>query len=83
MSYESNEWMKDGSCRDMPPEIFFPRDEETQDIALRACGSCAVRDVCLNYALKNRIDHGVWGGSTEEQRRQIHRAERKQSNSAA
>ena len=30
--------------------------------ALRICGQCPVREACLDYALKNQIQHGVWGG---------------------
>jgi len=27
--------------------------------------------MCLEYALENRIDHGVWGGCSERERRRI------------
>ncbi len=60
----------------MPPELFFSHDETDKAIALRACGSCAVREICLDYAMEHRIDHGVWGGATEEQRRQLRRVAR-------
>jgi WhiB family redox-sensing transcriptional regulator len=30
-----------------------------------------VKDECLEHALVNRIDHGVWGGSSERERRRI------------
>jgi WhiB family redox-sensing transcriptional regulator len=33
-----------------------------------------VKDQCLNYALDNRIDHGVWGGTSERERRRILKA---------
>jgi WhiB family redox-sensing transcriptional regulator len=31
---------------------------------------------CLEYALANRVDHGVWGGTSERERRRILRAHR-------
>ena len=30
-----------------------------------------VKNLCLNHALDNRIDHGVWGGTSERQRRRL------------
>jgi WhiB family redox-sensing transcriptional regulator len=30
-----------------------------------------VQDACLEHALTHRIDHGVWGGCSERQRRKI------------
>jgi len=30
-----------------------------------------VRHDCLEHALVNRIDHGVWGGCSERERRRI------------
>jgi WhiB family redox-sensing transcriptional regulator len=35
---------------------------------------CPVKVPCLEYALENRIDHGVWGGTSERERRRILRA---------
>ncbi len=31
---------------------------------------------CLEYALLNRIEHGVWGGASERERRRILRRRR-------
>jgi WhiB family redox-sensing transcriptional regulator len=30
-----------------------------------------VKAACLEYALVHRIDHGVWGGTSERERRRI------------
>jgi WhiB family redox-sensing transcriptional regulator len=69
-------WMNDGSCRDHPPEVFFPSDGVGVTIAQRICATCPVREPCLEYALANRIDHGVWGATSERERRRILRARR-------
>ncbi len=69
-------WMNDGSCRDHPPEVFFPSDGVGVTIAQRICATCPVREPCLEYALANRIDHGVWGATSERERRRIHKARR-------
>jgi WhiB family redox-sensing transcriptional regulator len=41
--------------------------------AVRFCGRCSAREECLSYALDNGITDGVWGGTTEEQRRRLAR----------
>jgi WhiB family redox-sensing transcriptional regulator len=46
------------------------------EAAKRVCKTCEVRSLCLEYALHNRIDHGVWGGTSERERRRILRRRR-------
>lgn len=65
------EWMDRGLCRSYPPDTFFPSDGVGVEVAKRICAECPVRAACLEYALENRIDHGVWGGTSERQRRRI------------
>lgn len=69
-------WMAKGRCRDLPPETFFPSDGVGVELARRICADCAVREPCLEYALRHRIDHGVWGGASERERRRIARDRR-------
>jgi WhiB family redox-sensing transcriptional regulator len=76
MNEIDNEWMAVGSCRDHPPEVFFPSDGVGVEVAKRICHDCPVQERCLEYALTNRIDHGVWGGASERQRRRILKARR-------
>lgn len=64
-------WMSDGNCRAYPPATFFPSDGVGVDLARRICQTCPVQALCLEYALTNRIDHGVWGGCSERERRRI------------
>jgi WhiB family redox-sensing transcriptional regulator len=70
------EWMARGSCKDVPPSTFFPSDGTGVDAAKKICAGCPVATACLEYALRNRIDHGVWGGASERERRRILRARR-------
>ncbi len=64
-------WMQRGLCRDIPPATFFPSDGVGVEIARRICAECPVKAPCLEYALRNHIDHGVWGGASERERRRI------------
>ena len=74
-----HEWMAQGSCANLPPSTFFPSDGAGVEVARRICATCPVRTECLEHALAERIDHGVWGGCSERERRRIlkrRRAER-------
>ncbi|MFZ4810266.1 MAG: WhiB family transcriptional regulator [Ilumatobacteraceae bacterium] len=64
-------WMADGNCRSYPPAAFFPSDGVGVDRARKICATCPVIDTCLEYALEQRIEHGVWGGCSERERRRI------------
>ena len=64
-------WMAVGNCATRPPNTFFPSNGVGVEVARRICDGCPVREPCLEYALRNRIDHGVWGGASERQRRRI------------
>jgi WhiB family redox-sensing transcriptional regulator len=64
-------WMEEGNCRAYPPATFFPSDGAGVDHARRICATCEVVETCLDYALENRIEHGVWGGCSERERRRI------------
>ena len=69
-------WMSKGKCQDLPPETFFPNDGVGVDVARRICVDCPVKSPCLEYAMANHIDHGVWGGTSERERRRIARERR-------
>lgn len=69
-------WMARGACAQSDPNIFFPHDGVGVEIAKTVCADCRVTSPCLEYALANRIEHGVWGGCSERQRRRILRDRR-------
>jgi len=70
------DWMARGKCRDVHPSVFFPSDGVGVEVAQRICAGCPVTGPCLEYALANHIDHGVWGGASERERRRIARSRR-------
>jgi WhiB family transcriptional regulator, redox-sensing transcriptional regulator len=69
-------WMDHARCRTLTPQEFFPSDGVGVEVAKRVCAECAVKAECLEYALTYRIDHGVWGGCSERERRRILRSRR-------
>ena len=70
------EWMAEGNCSTESPSVFFPSDGVGVEVARRICATCPVKLQCLEYALTNGIDHGVWGGASERERRRIARGRR-------
>ena len=69
-------WMTTGNCADQHPSVFFPSDGVGVERAKKLCEGCVSQNPCLEYALVNRVEHGVWGGASERQRRRILKARR-------
>lgn len=63
------DWSGLARCRGMDPDVFFGRNLTEARTAIRTCDRCEVRQQCLDYAVTEGIDIGVWGGLTERQRR--------------
>jgi len=70
-------WRKHAACRGIDPDVFYPVSDEEADEAKAICDQCAVRESCLEHALSHREREGIWGGTTERERRRIHRQRRK------
>ncbi len=74
-----DDWQQRAACRGPNQIIFFPpsrlerRSEKRQreQRAKEICAACAVQEPCLAYALSIREQHGIWGGSTESERREV------------
>ncbi|QUF07840.1 WhiB family transcriptional regulator [Actinosynnema pretiosum subsp. pretiosum] len=60
------------ACVGEDPELFFPLPAQHDQVAAAkaVCGWCPVRQACLTNALHHGVE-GVWGGTTEEERRQL------------
>jgi WhiB family transcriptional regulator, redox-sensing transcriptional regulator len=79
--FRYDDWRERAACRDEDPELFFPVSEmgpsaRQVDQAKAVCARCPVRARCLTYALENGLDHGIYGGTTETERRLLRRRER-------
>lgn len=74
----ANEWRDEAACRDLDPELFFPVGTtgpaiEQTETAKAVCRQCDVQEACLDYALRTDQDAGIWGGTSEEERRVLRR----------
>jgi Transcription factor WhiB len=53
------------------PEIFWNKD--TVEEAVSICKTCPIKFACLEYALANDFQEGVWGGLSATDRAQSHK----------
>jgi WhiB family transcriptional regulator, redox-sensing transcriptional regulator len=67
-------WEADARCNQYDPEIFFDPRVRFERKAKTICGRCDVRADCLAYALRFRVEFGVWGGMNTKERRALLRA---------
>lgn len=65
-------WQEKGICAQTDPELFFPEEGNTSRTAKALCiGRCSVRSECLDYALVNKEEYGIWGGLSEDERSKL------------
>lgn len=72
------DWRHRAACRDEDPELFFPIGTTGPsllqvDEAKAVCRRCDAVDECLSWALDSDQDAGVWGGLSEDERREARR----------
>jgi WhiB family transcriptional regulator, redox-sensing transcriptional regulator len=76
---ETEQWQLKAACRGPQARVFFPpahferKDEklEREGRAKAICATCGVRTECLDYAVRIREQHGIWGGLSESERRHL------------
>lgn len=68
-------WAELAACAGAPDaNRWFPEaGYGIADEVLAFCDGCAVRVECLDYAVRWKIDHGVWGGLGSADRRRLRR----------
>jgi WhiB family redox-sensing transcriptional regulator len=63
-------------CQTVDPELFFPVGttgpaQIQAELAKTFCARCPLEVECLTWALEHHIDSGIWGGTTELERRDM------------
>jgi WhiB family redox-sensing transcriptional regulator len=66
----------DAACGEESVTVFFPTTPAGEERALEICGGCPVRAECLQFAVERQQRHGIWGGTTERDRRRMIRGRR-------
>jgi WhiB family redox-sensing transcriptional regulator len=72
------DWRHKAACYGEDPEKWFPVGNsgpaiEQTNAAKAICRRCPVISGCLAWALETGQDAGVWGGMSEDERRQLRR----------
>ena len=76
LTIASDEWRRTAACRDTDPDLFFPVGTtgpaiEQIENAKAVCRQCDSQRDCLEFALATNQDSGIWGGTSEEERRKL------------
>ena len=66
-------WQNQANCLGVDPDLFFPERGASTREAKDVCKGCVVRQVCLEFALIKGEKFGIWGGTSERERRRIRR----------
>lgn len=71
-----DDWWHEAACAEADPELFFPVGTAGPALVQQAqakavCGRCPVARPCLQWALRTGQEAGVWGGTSEEERRAL------------
>jgi len=71
LDLEERPWAAYASCRSADPELFFSSRDADADDAITICRGCPVAAECLEWALETRVRYGIWGATTERDRRRM------------
>ena len=79
IEWDVEDWRERAACRDTDPDLFFPIGSTgpavEQIISAKAvCATCDACTSCLEFALATNQESGIWGGTTEEERRKLRKA---------
>ena len=77
--WDTDDWREGAACRDTDPDLFFPVGTtgpaiEQIEAAKAVCRGCEAQVACLEFALATNQEAGVWGGTSEEERRKLRKA---------
>jgi WhiB family redox-sensing transcriptional regulator len=79
VDWDTDDWRREAACRNTAPDLFFPIGTtgpaiEQIEAAKRVCRSCPAQDPCLDFALATNQESGVWGATSEDERRKLRKA---------
>jgi WhiB family transcriptional regulator, redox-sensing transcriptional regulator len=66
-------WRDRANCLGLDPDLFFPEQGASTRAAKEVCAGCVSREPCLQYALDENIEFGLWGGKSRRERKTMRR----------
>lgn len=69
IEFDTPGWFRDAACTTADPDAWFPEQGAAATTARKICADCPVLDLCREYAIERRDLEGIWGGTTERDRR--------------
>ena len=79
IDWDADDWRSRAACRSTEPDLFFPIGTTGQaldqiDAAKSVCQICEAQAECLEFALATNQESGVWGATSEDERRKLRKA---------
>lgn len=79
IDWDIDSWRNQALCRDTDPDLFFPVGTtgvaiDQIEAAKAVCQICPAQEPCLEFALATHQECGVWGGTSEEERRKMRKS---------
>lgn len=77
---EAHEWYANARCKNddsIYSNYLYVTDDRAAKVNRSFCNTCPVRLECLEYAIIMREQYGIWGGTTENQRKNLVRSLRR------
>ena len=65
------DWWCRAACAGVGPAVFFDPEPEAEQAAKAICARCDVSGPCRAWAVEQRMSHGVFGGLSPIERRQL------------
>jgi|HubBroStandDraft_1064217.scaffolds.fasta_scaffold971353_1 WhiB family redox-sensing transcriptional regulator len=79
LAFRQDDWRSQGACLHADPDVFFPISAAGASapqirMARAICAGCVVRVACTDFAVEHRDVQGIWGGTTDDERKKLRRS---------
>ena len=73
VSDEVQDWRDLAACAEVGDDFWFPEKGGSTREAKKVCQGCPVQAECLEYALENNEQFGIYGGLSARERQRMKR----------
>ncbi|MGL5912139.1 MAG: WhiB family transcriptional regulator [Phycicoccus sp.] len=68
---QAQPWRAEALCPQVDTDLFFPEVGRGHERARQVCALCPVARECAEHAVATGEEHGVWGGTTPNDRARL------------